>query len=281
MTKFILKFVFMCFAVVVFAQKTNKTTSTAPTKTSTTKPASTPPSQTTTKAPATTTTAPAKCVPVAGKKTLAFTGSFLMNFTINENGTSKSGKIFYAFDCYQTCMIPTFDLKTNADYKMRAITDISEGTITMLTEDSKGKKSGLIFNIPKKVITTNANTIKFTTQKTTETKVIEGYTCTKWITNGDNGVVIVSWISDKITLNYKEMLSSIGQSFKGKSPFENSYAKEIAGFSLETIVTDAQKKSTTTITLSGIKQERPDGKLFSTDGYSLMDARGLPIFGGQ
>jgi hypothetical protein len=227
----------------------------------------------------------------AGKKTEAksstpvkpfsFTGSFTMKFDDrNKQGHYNMGKIVYALDSIQAAIIPTFEKMKEVPY-MRAVINMQEKEMTLLTADVKGKKNGLLMKLPKPIVKKPDPKAKLPVMKKTgETKVIEGYKCERILVTDTAGNKIDSWVTAEIQLNLYQLVTLANSGFRGKSPFSNTDVSDIKGTALETTITRTDG-GVMKITLSEIKKVKPAPTFFSTDGFKISDVRGLPMFGGQ
>lgn len=225
----------------------------------------------------TTTTAPK---PSATPVNTNVVGSFFMNYEIkNVNEVAKTGKIFYAIDNNQIVIAPSSSgLKDVAN--MRMLVDTKEGEMTMLTTDAKNKKSGLLTKLPKPVInkSTTAKKIPVVT-KTGIYKTIQGYKCEKILVNIGDTVNIEAYVTTEIIIDINNFISLANSSLRNKSPF-TSLSYDVKGTMLESIITK-KNGDVTKLFLTDIRKGKPDPAAFSTNGYNIMDARGLPMFNGQ
>ncbi|MDB5227909.1 MAG: hypothetical protein JWN78_2102 [Bacteroidota bacterium] len=231
-------------------------------------------------------TAAEESKPSPTAKPFTFLGSFTMNFDEkNVQGKSNAGKIQYAFDGFQAAMVPSFVIR---DVKsLRALVNAQYDEITMLTTDNKGKKSGLLMKRPKPVLATadpkkaaKAPLIK----KTGETKIIQGYKCEKLLVTYPDSTnkikKIESWVTADLALNTNDLITMANAGFKGKSPFGETNVSDVKGTALETNVLN-RDGSEMKVTLTDIKKIKPAASLFTTDGFTITDIRGLPMFGGK
>jgi hypothetical protein len=152
----------------------------------------------------------------------------------------------------------------------------------MLTTDTKGRKNGLLMQLPKPVIkTVEGKQVKAPViVKTGQTRMIEGYKCEKILVTLGDSSKIESWVTNEIMLNLSELVTLMNGSFKGKSPFSTSDVSAIKGAALETTITKKDGEIMK-LTVSSIKTAKPEASLFSTDGFKIADVRGLPMFGAQ
>lgn len=216
-------------------------------------------------------------------KPFSYKGIFTLNFDDkNKQGHYNTGKMQYALDSTQAAIIPTFaNLKEISSLK--AILDMDEKEITMLTTDVKGKKTGILMKFPKPILKQAAdtkNTVKPLIKKTGETRVIQGYKCERVLISMPDTTKIDAWVTNEISLNMAELLSMANSGFKGKSPFGNTNLDELKGTALETVI-NRKDGGVMKLTITDIRKGKPDAVFFNTDGYKINDVRGLPMFGGQ
>lgn len=212
-------------------------------------------------------------------KSFAFTGSYTMKFTVKEtNGKMQSGEIKSAFEGVQMASIPTFSADKNMN--VRTVFNMNDNTMTMYFFDvKKNKKNGMMMKIPS--ITQNNNTteqkITNTIQKTNETKIIDGYNCTKWIINYSDGATCVAWISKDLHINTAEAISFFTKGMKGKKSPINTDCANINACALQSTYT-AKDGSTVNMKMTDIKIGKPDAAFFSSSGYEVTDVTGIQFF---
>jgi hypothetical protein len=250
--------VFLCYCLlsaVTFSQTNKKTTTSTKTtvvKTTVTKPAA---------------------VPVNSN----IVGSFFMNYEIkNQSEPIKTGKVFYASDNNQVLISPSFSgLKDVANIRM--LIDLKEKEMTMLTTDSKNKKSGLLTLLPKPILN-KTTTVKKppVVTKTGIYKTIQGFKCEKILVNLGDTVNIEAYVTTEIIMDFNNLVLLTNSSLRSKSPF-TSLSYDVKGTMLESIISK-KNGDITRLSVSDIKKGKPDAAAFSTNGYNIMDARGLPMF---
>jgi hypothetical protein len=151
----------------------------------------------------------------------------------------------------------------------------------VLTTDTKNKKSGLITKIPDplavKKDTSKTPAKPPVVKKTGKIKTIQGFKCEEYLVNYGDTTTIESWVTTELNLNSADLLKLTNIGFKGRSPFGKTNLSAIKGTAIETTITEKNGK-TMLISLSEIVKAKPSPALFSTDGYSLADARSLPVY---
>lgn len=212
-------------------------------------------------------------------KPFPFLGSFTLNYEERDSTNRiNKGTIKYAFDTYAASIIPTFQ-NMKAIVHMNAVINIRDLEMVVLTTDSKNKKSGLLTKIPDPLIakkdTSKAKPPVIT--KTGKTKTIQGLKCEEYLVNFGDTTKINSWVTTELNMNSSDLFRLVNIGFKGRSPFGYTDMNAIKGVAVESTITK-KDKTTMLITLTDIIKTKPSPILFSTDGYTLTDARSLPMF---
>jgi len=212
-------------------------------------------------------------------KKFSFTGSYTMKFTSKDKkGKTSTGEIKSAFDEYQMATIPTFS--DDKEMNLRSIFDLKENTMTMLFVDvKKNKKNGMMMKMPNVTVSGNTatTTVTSTIQKTAETKIIDGYKCTKWIISYSDGAKCESWVTKDITLNSAESVSYFTTGMKGKKSPINTECANINGCAIESYYTSSDG-TTVFMKTTDIKKGKPDASFFTTSGYEITDVTGIQFF---
>lgn len=207
-------------------------------------------------------------------------GSYFINYEIkNSNQPAKTGKVFYAYDNNQVVISPSNpSLKDITNLRM--LIDLKEGEMTMLTTDIKNKKNGLFTKLPKPILNKSTTVKKAPIiTKTGIFKTIQGFKCEKTLINIGDSIQIESYITTEILIDVANAISLSNSSLRTKSPFTN-LVFDIKGTALESIIT-YKNGDIFKLILSDIRKGKPDTAAFSTNGYNIMDARGLPMFNGN
>ena len=159
------------------------------------------------------------------------------------------------------------------------------GSMTILVDNAKGKQymlmnaNGQKMAMALPVNTTDKATAAAKDPKVTitkETKTVDGYKCTKVITETEEQKADL-WVTQDVGMQYadfyKMMNSAKGP--QGGSMVKIPDLKTVKGFPVEIISTDKKKAETVTIKIKNISKAKVDQKLFSTEGYQMMDSGGM------
>lgn len=106
---------------------------------------------------------------------------------------------------------------------------------------------------------------------TKESKVIDGYKCTKVITETAE-TNSEMWLTEDLGLNYGDLYKMVSSN---KSPQGSNYGipamKNIKGFPVQMVITDKKKNEPMNINIKNISKAKVDEKAFSLAGYQMMD----------
>lgn len=213
------------------------------------------------------------------KKPFAFTGSYTLNYEQKKTGNNipATGKVIYAFNNFDAAIIPSFAKLMQDVVGAKLLVNTSFNEMTMLTITKSGKKSGLLTDIAKPVIEQNSKSIKPPVViKTGLQKVIQTFPCEKIIITLWDSTKIEAWISNALVLNISEAMRFTNLGFKNKSPFTAINLSALNGSLLETTIT-SKNGDITKLSVTDIKKIKPDASFFSSNGYAIMDARGLQM----
>lgn len=204
-----------------------------------------------------------------------FIGSYTTTIISTEKGVEKDKPVVMNqyIDAYQTALEMS-ELNSTEQEKINLIFDRRDRTMTTLTTDKKGNKSGVKIKMPKTTVKIKESSDKKDTQKpvrTGETKTIEGYTCVKY-TFEDDKHNSESWVAESIDIDVTQFAESFNMGIKRGSVATNTTG--IKGLAMETITRskDTQKAEVMTIKISNLKIGSVDKAKFSTDGYEIQDA---------
>lgn len=163
-------------------------------------------------------------------------------------------------------MIPQF---TGAQGQMTIIVDHAAKKQYMLM-DGNGQKLAMAMemtDIEKTIEQTKDPKITITK----ETKTIDTYKCTKVITETEENTNEM-WLTQDLGLNYSDLYKMVSSN---KSPQGGNYGipamKNIKGFPIQMVITDKKKGDVTTVNIRNISKAKIDEKVFSMEGYQLMD----------
>jgi hypothetical protein len=134
-------------------------------------------------------------------------------------------------------------------------------------------------NINEMLDTTKVEQPKIT--QTNETKRINGYLCRKVIAETSTSIMDM-WVTNDLKFSLGKLMaySSMGKGRK-KSSAGNGWGS-VKGASLETVVTDKERGSVSTILVKEISTERPSADLFDITSYQVMEMpslKGMMPFG--
>ncbi|MDQ3052117.1 MAG: DUF4412 domain-containing protein [Bacteroidota bacterium] len=155
------------------------------------------------------------------------------------------------------------------------------GAMTILVDNSAGKQYVLMnANGQKMAMAVNLNDVQKSTDiakepkvtLTKETRVIDGYKCTRVITETDDQKTDL-WITQDVGMQYADFYKMFNAS-KGPqgAMMKIPELKNVKGFPVEIVSTDKKKGETLTLKIQNISKAKVDQKLFSLEGYTLMDA---------
>ncbi|MBL0342395.1 MAG: DUF4412 domain-containing protein [Bacteroidetes bacterium] len=153
--------------------------------------------------------------------------------------------------------------------KMSIIVDQSTKKQYMLM-DGNGQKMAMKMDMTDfDKATDQAKDPKITITK--ETKVIDSYKCTKVITETDENICDM-WLTQDVGLSYSDLYKMVAP---GKGPQGGGAGipalKNVKGFPIQMIVKDKKKDETVTVNIRNISKAKVDEKVFSLEGYQVMD----------
>jgi hypothetical protein len=153
--------------------------------------------------------------------------------------------------------------------KMKIILDNATSKQYMLM-DANGQKMAMALNMDIEKKAEAVKDPKITT--TTETRIIDGYKCTKVITETEEQKADL-WITPDVGMQYSDFYKMFNSS-KGSagSVTKRPELKSVKGFPIEIISTDKEKGDIVTLKIRDISKVKVDPKLFSMEGYQVMDA---------
>lgn len=211
------------------------------------------------------------------KKPFAFMGSYTINYEVKKAGTTTpvKGNVVCAFNGYDAAFIPSFanTLQDIAAAKLLVNTNFNE--ITMLSTMKTGKKNGLLTVVPKPVLE-NKTVKPPVITKTTLTKSIQSLPCQKTIITYSDSTKAEAWTTNALVLPLSDAVQFINLGFKNKSPLYNVNINALNTTSLETVIM-YKNGDVITLSISDIKKVKPDAAFFKSDGYNILDARGLQM----
>ncbi len=207
-----------------------------------------------------------------------FIGSFTMEVTTYKNGQpdkNSPATVSYAFDEWQSAMAIN---DNKGDGNTRIIFDLREKKQTMLTQDKKGKKTGVKMKMMKMKVRDNDNNIpdpKVT--RTNETKQILGHTCRKYLVEDDENNT-TAWVAEDIDISFEQMFQNLDFKSGGKGVSEMRKQYNMKGFPLESETVSKKKNEKSVAKFTELKIGTVDKSAFSTAGYEVTE---MPdVFGG-
>lgn len=207
-------------------------------------------------------------------------GSFMLNYEIKNNKEAvKTGRVFYAIDNNQIIISPSAaNLKDITNLRM--LIDIKEQEMTMMTIDNKHKKTALLTKLPKPLLNSNTATKKAPIiTKTGIYKTIQGYKCEKTLVNIGDTINMEAYVTTEIFIDNSKLITLCNTSLRNKSPFTH-LDYNLKGTTLECIITN-KNGDVTKLTITDMLKGKANPAAFNTDGYNIMDARGLPMFNNR
>jgi len=158
------------------------------------------------------------------------------------------------------------------------------GTLTILVDNSKGTQHMLMNSNGQKIAMPismdNVEKAKAAAKEpkvtvTKETKIVDGHKCYKVITETEDQKTDL-WMTEDVGMQYAEFykLMSAAKGPQGASMIEIPELKNLKGFPIEIVTTDKKKSETVTIKIKNISKAKVDQKLFSMEGYQMMDSGG-------
>jgi hypothetical protein len=111
---------------------------------------------------------------------------------------------------------------------------------------------------------------------TSETKTINGYVCHK-VTAETSKTKTDMWLTNDLNFHLGKLMaySSMG---KGRNQGAGRNWGDVNGASLETVVTDLDRGTVSTILVKEISLERPSPALFDMSEYQVMEMPQVPLF---
>lgn len=195
---------------------------------------------------------------------------------VKKNGKTNANEMHIAvLPTRIATRINEVDRKGNAQ-EMQNIFDTQDGTTTLITSEN-GQRSGTRVRMPSFNIDVSDEVAeeldKYTMTNTGETKVINGYNCTKWVvTNKETGEVTESWITQDIDLDAQEVFTGIMRMSGGKPGQANNNLAPYEGMAVLTTMTD-KKGTKTTVEYQDIRvgEANVDRSILDTSGVDIQD----------
>ena len=155
---------------------------------------------------------------------------------------------------------------------MKMLTDLKGKWSYILMTDDKGKKTAMKSRKKKVTFKTTEDdeNVKFTV--TNETKVIEGYTCTKVIGTTEDGTW-TGWVAKDITVLFGDIANNMNRSAMQKKKQDWG---GIQGFPLEYETVDKNGKDRMVVYVKDLQIGAVDPSVFSISDYKVMEIPGMP-----
>ncbi len=153
------------------------------------------------------------------------------------------------------------------------------GAITIIVDNTTGKQymlmnsNGQKMAMGLKLDAESKNPVKEPRVTITkEFKTIDGYKCTRVLCESEDQKSDM-WITQDVGMQYADFYKMFNSS-KGPqgSMMKIPELKTVKGFPIEIISTDKQKGETVTLKIKNISKTKIDPKIFSMEGYQMMDA---------
>lgn len=157
--------------------------------------------------------------------------------------------------------------------EMKMLTDLKGKWSYILMTDDKGKKTAM--KSRKKKVTFNTTESEETDAKftvTNETKVIEGYTCTKVIGTNEDGTW-TGWVAKDLAVPFGDIANSMNRRAMQKKQQDWG---ELQGFPLEYEMVDKNGKDKMVVYMKDLQIGTVDPGVFSISDYKVMEIPGMP-----
>ena len=155
----------------------------------------------------------------------------------------------------------------------KMLTDLKGKWSYMLLDDGKGKRTAMKSHKKKVVMSEPKGEHKEPViNVTSETKVIEGHTCTKVIVTNEDGTW-TGWVAKDVKAPFAEMMRSTGQ--RGNDSHMQAM-KGMQGMPLEFEWVPTDGKSRMVCYIKDLVLGKVEASVFSLDGYEVME---MPSFG--
>lgn len=203
-----------------------------------------------------------------------FIGSFRMEMHNYEGTVEQKNSpmnLYYWSSTDMTLM--RNDAAERSGEEMKILTDLKgKWTYTLMT-DKKGKKTAMKSRKKKMVMAEEAAGKKEPVITiTTETRVIEGHTCTKVIVVSEDGTW-TGWVAKDVKAPFADMARSAKQ---GGDEAQRRAMEKVDGMPLEFEWVKADGSSRMVCHIRDLVSGKVDMGLFSLDGYDVME---MPSFG--
>lgn len=208
---------------------------------------------------------------------LDFTGSYRMEMHSFKNGTAEKdspANIKMAMTPERMAMVP---LTKSGKEEVRMVFDLKEKRTYTLMTDAKGKRSGMVmkmmkFNVDGTETGEKEEDVKF--ERTSDTKVIDGHTCRRYIYSSSEGNG-EAWIAEDLKFDIMTAFARMA----GSMPSQHFKQVGFDGLIMENTWNSANGKERMVMYTRDLQLGKVDEALFSTAGYELQDMTNIPMFG--
>jgi len=205
-----------------------------------------------------------------------FIGSFNMEMHIYENGKEQKQSPANVSISSSAEKIAFHTTVPGVKEQMRMIIDQKEKWQYMLVDDGKGNKMAMKTRKMKVIGTEEEkNTNAADVQVTDETKTIDGHLCKKLIAKSEDGTWI-GWMAQDIEVPFELFMRDMQ---RGGGNFHDDAITGIHGFPLEYEWTSTDGKERMQSFIRDLKVGKVDEKVFSLDGYQVMELPTMPGMG--
>lgn len=205
-----------------------------------------------------------------------FIGSFNMEMHIYENGKEQKQSPANVSISSSAEKIAFHTTVPGVKEQMRMIIDQKEKWQYMLVDDGKGNKMAMKTRKMKVIGTEEEkNTNAADVQVTNETKTIDGHLCKKLIAKSEDGTWI-GWMAQDIEVPFELFMRDMQ---RGGGNFHDDAIAGIHGFPLEYEWTSTDGKERMQSFIRDLKVGKVDEKVFSLEGYQVMELPTMPGMG--
>ncbi|MCW5898346.1 MAG: DUF4412 domain-containing protein [Flavobacteriales bacterium] len=205
-----------------------------------------------------------------------FIGSFRMVMHSLKDGKEEKGSP-YTMELHSKAdmVLMKPEVKEKGMREMGILTDLKgKWQYTMMTDD-KGKRTAMKMRKMKLTMPDDAESQEDgkapKVERTNETRTIEGHNCRKYVVTSEDGRW-VGWVAEALEAPFMDMMRSFGG---GGLPQARSAPGGVNGFAMESEFTSADGRETMRILTRDLVVGKVDDKVFSLQGYDVME---MPVF---
>lgn len=201
-----------------------------------------------------------------------FVGSFRMEMhSFDGDQEKKNSPTNMRYWSAEDKTLNKMEMPDSKGQDMRVMTDLKNKWQYTLMVDDKGRKTAMKSKKKKVTMEEKKDAKEPEITETTETKTIEGHSCTKTIVKTDDGTW-TGWVAKDVPAPFGDMARSVGH--RGDDKMMKSYKG--MGFPLEFEWVDAKGKDRLVCHVKELKVGAVDQSVFSLDGYEVTE---MPSFG--